>query len=111
MRQYPHQQKDGGIVMEAEVWKEKLAECQASGKTNEEWCKEQGIPYSTYRYWKGKLTQKNQVQQWAEVKLPETPSRAKEIHLHCGKWNIAVGEEFSPGLLADVLRVVDRVCC
>lgn len=97
--------------MEAEVWKEKLAECQASGKTNEEWCKEQGIPYSTYRYWKCKLTQKNQVQQWAEVKLPETQSSIKEIQLQCGKWNIAVGEGFPPGLLADVLWVVDRICC
>jgi len=97
-------------MREAE-WANVIKECQASGLCAKEWCAAHDIKLSTYRYWKGRLARKEQPQQWAAVKTPEPKREMHEIKLSCGKWIIAVGDGFHAGLLAEVLRVVDTVCC
>lgn len=38
-----------------EMWKVRIAEQEASGKTIKEWCGEMGIPVSTFQGWKRRL--------------------------------------------------------
>lgn len=98
--------------MGADEWKRVIEECHASGISIKSWCRQQGITYSSYQYWSKKL--KNRNQQWAQVQaLPKahlTKGNA-EIKIHCGKITIDIDDKVSLQLLADVLRVVNDLCC
>lgn len=89
-------------------WTAVISECRSSGQSARVWCENHGYKYTAYCYWNKKLNREKQ--QWGQV-LPE-PELAgiPEVRLQCGKWTIAVGEDFSPKLLADVLKVVSSVC-
>lgn len=90
-----------------------VKECRASGITAKEWCEAKGINYRQYVAWATKLNREEnqtQPQQWADVTLAKEESRTDEIRLSCGRWTIYVGNGFSPGLLADVIRVVEGKC-
>lgn len=95
-------------MSEAE-WSTLIEECRTSGMSIKLWCEKHGITYSRYNYWVKKL--QHQPQQWAQVTVPLREATSNEIKLHCGKWTIAIGDDISLKLLADVLRVVDTVCC
>lgn len=116
-------------------------ECRASGKPAKAWCKSRGISYSTYMGWQNLIKQGNipkdessvrrEVEPARECAQPEPPvvwaaldtktddvsegqSRKPAeccISLSRGGWSISVGDRFDAGLLAEVMRVVDRVCC
>jgi len=89
-----------------------VAECRASGMTAKAWCELKGIQYKCYCRWATKANKKteNPHQKWAEVTLIEEKNSSSEIQINCGKWNIYVESGFNPTLLADVLRVVDKLC-
>lgn len=40
-------------------WSEKIRAQKISSKTERNWCQEQGISYSTFQYWKAKITKWN----------------------------------------------------
>ena len=93
-------------------WQALVTECRSSGKTAKVWCAEKGINYRRYVTWATKLNRKEQQTplQWADVTLAKEERSTDEIKLICGKWTICVCAGFSPGLLSDILRVVDGVC-
>jgi len=102
--------------------REKVLECRGSGKTAKEWCKENGINYSTYMCWAEKVNKEvnnceakepeNNGRQWASVQITEPAKEEveKEILLTCGKWNILVTEHTALSILETVLSVVNRIC-
>jgi len=89
-----------------------VTECRASGMKAKAWCEAKGIEYRRYLTWATKVNRECQPkpQQWANVTMTKEERATSEIRLNCGKWTICVGTDFSPALLADVLRVVDVVC-
>jgi predicted transcriptional regulator len=44
-----------------QLWIARLCELSDSGMTQEEWCRQHNIPYSTLRYWISKLKQERTV--------------------------------------------------
>lgn len=89
-----------------------VAECRASGMTAKAWCQLKGIQYTSYCNWATRANKKteNPQQKWAKVTFVEEKNSTSEIQINCGKWNIYVESGFNPTLLADVLRVVDKLC-
>ena len=37
------------------IWKQRILECRSSGKSVKEWCKEQGLDFTTYYRWERKI--------------------------------------------------------
>ena len=37
------------------IWKQRIIECRSSGKSVKEWCKEQGLDFTTYYRWERKI--------------------------------------------------------
>ena len=37
------------------IWKQQIIECRSSGKSVKEWCKEQGLDFTTYYRWERKI--------------------------------------------------------
>lgn len=93
--------------MSEKEWKEAIEECRSSGMNIKAWCHQKGIKYSSYIYWVKKLS--SQPQQWVQF---QTASAANnEIKISCGNLIISVDKKTSLELLADVLKVVNDLCC
>ena len=108
-----------------------LKEYQESGSPPKAWCKSNGIAYSTLLGWlrqadpktnteipaaKPQLTE--QPVAWAAltkapVNLPEPAESRKQsqISLLRESWTISIEKSFDADLLAEVMKVVNRVCC
>jgi len=100
-----------------------VRECRSSGKATKTWCKEKGIPHSTFRNWAATVpkeqTTKPTIQpiQWAalrptEVKAQSTAAQTtSSITLSFrGGCEIVVEAGFDSKLLTAVLQVVSCVC-
>lgn len=37
------------------IWKQRIIECRSSGKSVKDWCKEQGLDFTTYYRWERKI--------------------------------------------------------
>ena len=64
LRQTPQIQATGGAIMtiyeiqnaqKTPIWKQRIIECRSSGKSVKEWCKEQGLDFTTYYRWERKI--------------------------------------------------------
>jgi len=91
-----------------------VTECRASGMTAKEWCELKGIKYTRYLTWAttvNRASQHAEPQQWADVTIAKEGYAKGEIRLNCGKLTIHVEPGFNPTLLADILKVVNAVCC
>jgi len=106
--------------------RELVEECRQSGKPIRVWCREKGIPITTYTNWSRAVPREPQAEppqsvQWVEVTPPvEIPSEGLErtnksspgkICLFSGSLEIRVETDFDCALLERVLRVVNRICC
>jgi hypothetical protein len=71
-------------------WSEKIKKQKLSNKSENMWCREQGIPYTTYLYWKKKINQRNppSPKKTEFIEIPEDPSLI-EISLRGVKLTIA----------------------
>jgi len=106
-----------------------VEECRQSGKPKSVWCREKGIPLTTFANWSKAVSREVSVAktpaksehtvQWAEfAPMPEisaegTKQPATEpasIRLFGGGYEIRVETGFDPELLAGVLQVVSRIC-
>lgn len=115
-------------------WEQLIKECRESGKSTRTWCKNNGIAYSTFQSRLRQISQENQEPKaassseddngsasvvWAELETPQqqkaeivrNANPKSRISLsRCG-WNIELETGFDIDLLAEVMSVVDRVCC
>ena len=89
-------------------WQEIVEKCQTSGSSIKSWCEQNGMKYSNYLYWAKKI--KDEKREWAKVGTTAAVF-SKEIRICCSKWTIIADEGVSIGLLTDVLKAVDSVCC
>ena len=108
--------------------REYVEEYRNSGKSKKEWCREKGIPLTTFFNWlnqnpETKTDRTEEPIQWAEVAPLSTVEDCdiKEARISgwpqpriCmtgGGFEIRMEDGFDAKLLVDVLRVVKRVCC
>jgi len=116
-------------------WRELIAQCEASGLTQEEWCVAHGVKLNTMRDRARRLRQmdsrgsenrvsgKNARNHWVEVKeigqkpdeeASEQPSnkgrhdepRQSEIRISAGAFTVSVTDGFNETALARVLNVI-----
>ena len=104
-----------------------IREYQESGSPVKEWSNTKGIAYSTFRGWlkaaeQEQIIRVDEKQQepaivWAELKAPDKlPEAAENAHknlisLSREGWTIKIETSFDAELLAEVMKVVNRVCC
>jgi len=105
-----------------------VEDCLASGKPKRTWCREKGIPYTTFANWTKVIPKAASLKtecpvQWVDVTppheapvllSPQTPAQGPpqpRIRLKGGGFEITVELGFNPEFLEDILRVVSRLCC
>jgi hypothetical protein len=77
----------------AHLWKKRLMDCKASGKSITAWCEEQGLAEGQYHYWRRKLGSEpamiNQPVKWVAVNtdIPAEEEKLTDpIAVHIGQF-------------------------
>lgn len=88
-------------------WSEKLKQQLLSNKSAASWCKEQGISYSTFQYWRKRFNKQNapSVSKSSFTELPEEPFQGWiEILLPGAK--LSISKNFDRGALLFCLKLL-----
>ena len=89
-----------------ENWRQRIQECQQSGKSVQVWCKENGIAASTYYKYLRKiretLLQDNQI---VALELPK-PECSSDIRIECGTITVTLPGNISGEQLTAVLSAL-----
>lgn len=91
-----------------EEWKQRILECQQSGKSVRCWCAENGISVSSYYHYLRKiresLLQENQI---IPLNVPKSDSESVTgIRIECGDITVTLSEYASAEQLTAVLRTI-----
>lgn len=88
-----------------EMWKARVEEWRASGKSIQAWCKEQNIKKNTLRYWKerGDLHRKS-----AFVELTDKPSNPS-IEIIYNEFRVKVHQHFDAKTLKSCLSLLKTI--
>lgn len=110
-----------GKEEQRQLWIARVCNLEESGLTQEEWCKNHNVPYSTLRYWISKLkkeavnegretnwlkvdmTADNEI---ATVHIPEAPSTNGGINIRFGGFTVELQTGCDPQRVFEVLRIL-----
>jgi hypothetical protein len=90
-------------------WETKLSEWRSSGKSGMSWCRESGVEYHRFLYWRKRLDRPDAVGVgFVEAEITDDHPGSAGIGLECGGVKIEVARGFDGELLAEVVRVLRR---
>jgi hypothetical protein len=105
-----------------QLWIARICDLEESGLTQEEWCKNHSIPYSTLRYWLSKLKKETETEgcetNWlkvdlsagneiATVHIPETSSETiSGMNIRYGEFTVELQKGCDPQQVFEVLRML-----
>lgn len=90
-----------------QMWITNLADWRLSGLNGAAWCRERGIAYPVFLYWKRKLVLESASGQFVEITNPEDPS----LVLECNGVAIRLSAKFDAELLKNCLLTLKRLPC
>ena len=89
-----------------ENWRQRIQECQQSGKSVQAWCKENGIAASTYYRYLRKIRETLlQDHQIVALELPKQ-ERLSDIRIECGTITVTLPENVSGEQLRTILSAL-----
>ena len=93
-------------------WSAKLAEWQISGKNGTQWCKEEGLSYQYFTYWKKTLLVEKDSSEIASqfTELVDEPSEIKDsgIKIQCNDLLLHVDVDFNSEALRRLILLLQR---
>lgn len=104
-----------------QLWIARLCNLEESGLTQDDWCKDHSIPYSTLRYWINKLKKEAETEKrdtnWlkvdmtssneiASVRIPDPSGSNGEIHIRYGDFTVLLQNDYPPQRVFELLRML-----
>jgi transposase-like protein len=96
-------------------WAGHIKECGESGKSQVQYCREQGLSIKLFYYWKRKLQEKQEdgvrlvPVRMQVVQVSRTESIATPLVLILGQYKVEIGPGFDSGTLGRVIQVLEQV--
>lgn len=92
-------------------WSVKISKFKKSGKTKEEWCRENNISTRQFNYWFRQETEnfqaENTAQQWLPVEIKQDEiSTGSSLSVKIGMATVEVNPGFNGELLLEVLKIL-----
>ena len=103
----------GEGISRAEFWGKHLAAREVSGVSIAQYCRDHGLSYGSYQWWKRELKRRKIPVVFAEVRVPHAANAvdgAIEV-LIGGSRIVRIRSGFDEATLARVLAVVERLGC
>ncbi|MGL5767187.1 IS66 family insertion sequence element accessory protein TnpA [Clostridium chrysemydis] len=103
----------------AQIWAERISDCQADGSNIKSWCRDNNVSASQYYYWIKKLNANdNEIiegegVEWAEVSLvsqKQNMNNGNSIILNYNDFKIEIPKNIKRGDIAEVLAAIVSVC-
>lgn len=104
-----------------QLWIARICDLEESGLTQEVWCKNHNVPYSTLRYWISKLKKEAETESrqtnWlkvdmsasneiATVRVPEVPNTIDGINIRFGEFTVELQNGCDSQRVFEVLRML-----
>lgn len=114
--------ESGGAFMakikSLEYWKQVIQDCTSSDLSEREWCKENDIKHTTYRYWLTKVRnqEKGATTQpvWAEITYPQpqidTSNKSSRINIRYRDFLLEIENNSDMDLVVKVLKTLCSIC-
>ena len=100
-----------------QCWRDRIAACEATGKSIAQWCRDEDISLAQYHWWKGELKRRERAGAVRPVFAEVRPSpvwvmgsSAIEVAL-AGERVVRVHPGFDAGTLSAVVRVLEGTAC
>jgi hypothetical protein len=94
-------------------WLSKISEYRSSGKTQKEWCKEQNMSFSRFKYWlkKEKSMTIPDVPdvKWLPVEIKQEIQVRQSLHIKIGIATVKVNPGFDREFLLDILKTLQSL--
>ena len=91
----------------AEVWRERLVACRASGLSTAAFCREHGLAYAQYMYWQHRLGKESHGLVPARVTAPVAPVAPLSLEVTLA----GVALRVQGATMADVVALVRGLAC
>jgi hypothetical protein len=96
------------------MWKKRIKNYQASGWSAARWCKENGVPESSFSKWKKKILELEKKKEAAVTQWVAVPKEKREtttvVTIRIGAVEMEVKPGYDAKHLQQVLRTVMAVC-
>ena len=95
-------------------WSGHMARWEASGLSQQDYCDQHRLVYSTFVYWRGRLKQlkymppEEEPVHFVPVKIKQTTASPLMLEIH-SHYRIEIQSDFDPVLLGKVLQVVEQL--
>ena len=95
-----------------EEWKGKIKKWSRSGKSGVKWCREYQISYSTFTYWKKRITQAKAnppSKKSTFIELSDHSPRNIGIEIHCQKLSLKLHKDFDLPSLYKIIKLLQGI--
>jgi hypothetical protein len=94
-------------------WKKNLKNWRASSLNGAAWCRQEGVTYRVFHYWKKKFESESSAAQPSEefIEIPDNPACESGLTLECQSVKIYLTRGFDHGILENCLQVIRRLGC
>jgi hypothetical protein len=96
-------------------WQEHIERWRSSGMTQKDYCRQNGLKWSTFQYWKQRLRQKSSAVSLVQVSLGPV-GNSKDVQDWPGlvlligdRYKVQVGDEFKPATLARLVQTLGQL--
>ena len=104
------------------LWEARLSELKKSGQTHKSWCEQNGIAYSTLRYWVSRINkEKNQRaregdKKWLTLEVSDLPEESRGYEaasgimtVNHGGFQIDIRAGADPAQIYNILRIIKEL--
>lgn len=90
-------------------WSARLSAWQSSGKSGAAWCRDNGIGYYQFQYWRDKLLHSGQHKNTGQFVSLKVASSSSSLRIECNGASLYVVRGFDPVLFREVVSALRAI--
>jgi hypothetical protein len=103
------------------LWDARLTDLEESGLTQQRWCEQNNIPYSTLKYWiirtnKEKKRSRETGDKWLTLEVGNPPAKQSagapnsgKVSVNYGPFRVDIGDDANPEQVYNILRILKEL--
>jgi hypothetical protein len=96
--------------LKQDFWQEKISAWEKSGLSQPKFCSQEGVPLTTFRYWKNRLAKGGTHPQFVKIQPPDASAGQICIDFD-SRLKIIIDRPFSGSIVSKIIVAVDEAIC